>query len=352
MNRVKAAFLFVLVLGLTACDMKDKLDRMSETTEQMGDSTENLETQSEHLSDRTEELYVNMREVESVNMQNEAFTHVLEDEGVISKAHYALIYFGAMEFQHWRPGHTDDEPKRDRLFLKSVEMFFSKIDDLVEDSFPISTLLPSNEWISLSVLAVGMSKIHPEQYARAEHYGFQALSFYDVLKQGLRLKAAYESGESVPEYAVKILENERTVRYLLQLRHNFFKALVLGRLTTFEEGLWDRFWMLIWGWDVDLSRYPAAEVSLLNEWLWKSMETQTFISEIGDVVVHNDNFQTLFENGTIYIPESSNPDLEPMAQEQLRELKLEQVHFLPAYEMFRQLLPEVTSSQDLDFRTP
>lgn len=289
-----------LGMQLLACDMKKKLDKMAETTNQMGSSTTNIEDSSEKLEERTESLYTGMREAESIQIMRDSFNLVIRESGVTAKANASLTYFGAMEFQHWYPTSKENTDTRDRLYLKAVELFFSRIDDLVEDSYPIQNdSLFNNDWIALSVIAVGMSKVHPEQIHRSNEMGFEPVSFYDVLKKGLAAKSQALMGEPIAEYQTKILQNERTVRYLLQLRHNFFKALLVARLSDFEEGLWEKLMIRIFGWSVDMDTIPEAEVSLLNEWLWKSLETQIYIQTLGDEVLVNDTFDGVLAGATL-----------------------------------------------------
>jgi hypothetical protein len=337
---------FCFAILLSGCDTKQKLDKMSDTTEKMGQSTENLEKTSDQISTRTDDLYVGMREAEAIKIQTESMKHVVGDAGVVSKIHYAIEYFGAAEFQHWYPSASEGTAKREELYLKAVELFFSEIDDLVADDFPVSggswpfSYMPSNEWIALSALSTGMSKIHPKQLALAEKYHFKAVSFYEILQSGLRAKRDYLAGKTIPEYQRKVLENERTLIYLLQLRHNFFKALVLGRLTNFEENFFDKAWMVAFGWSAELDRMPEAETRMMNEWMWKALETQNFLREIGEEVVHNDPFNYLFSRGELHLKKPVLRNALALFNRVGELTSLENVQAQPGVGMFLDLLPK------------
>jgi hypothetical protein len=342
-----------LALNLVACDTKKKLDKMSSTTEAMGKTTEDmskstdemnkstkgLEKTSSNIDGKTQLLLTGMREAESVQIQTEQLKTVLTNSDPGLKMNAALVYFAAMEFQHWYP-QFESETKRELLFMKAVDLFFSKIDPLVDDDMPISDDSPSGKWLALAAMSVGMSRIHPEQIADAEENGYVAMSFYDVLKSGLSAKADYLAGKKIPEYKQRILENERTIMYILQLRHNFFKGLILGRISKFEEGRWERIKMVLFGWDADLDEIPDAELKLLNEWLWKSMETQHYLKDIEEPVVQSESFAKVWRAGHIYFTDSKNgPPLRLETAGQL--VSLEEVRAEPAAQMFSILVPAV-----------
>lgn len=292
----------VLVLGLTtACDTKKKLDKMSETTNQMGESTKNIEETSSEISESTIRFKNDGREALSAQYQLDAFNDLNAAQGPSAKLNPALTYFAAMEFQSWIPTKYEDINAREVLFTKAAELFFSKIGYMVQDNHPIQKpFFGGNEWENLAMLSVGLSKINPKQEENARTFGFKPVSFYDVLKEGLSYREDYINYKPVPDFAKVILQKESTVRYLLQLRHNMFRALVLAELTNVEEGLWEQFVASRFGWSADLDQLEPGDIGLLNEFLWKGMETREYMNSINEFPEFNMDFVMIFTKGTIY----------------------------------------------------
>lgn len=354
--------LISFVLAATACSKLDKTmdttEKMGETTDKMAQSTDTLVQKSTGIEIISDDLYTGMREVESVMTQAEVFDRIKSAPGIMEKSHYALIYFAAMEFQNWQGEGSDDEAARQRQFARGVELFFSHILDLVDDSFPVEgALFGDNNWTVLSVMAMTMAKIHPEQEARAKRLGFKPVTFYSLIQDGLRAKGRYEAGLPVEEFELRVLENERVARYLLQLRHNFFKALVIGQLTDIEDSGWmgdyvpfvgeglgawlNKFDKSMGGWKTDLAAIPRAEMAKVNEWLWKAWETQVFLEEIGNEPEHNGSLNNLFEKGKIGVTEAEKKSVSAYLPDFTNLWTLKQVQSEEPHNLFLRLVPKV-----------
>jgi hypothetical protein len=340
--------------GFVACDSKKKLDGMASTTEEMNQTTKDMAKDTEEVNDQTKEVLnksssidektqlvlTGEREAKMEDIQTKQMDLMIHSSDPEVKVNSAIIYFGVMEFQKWYPSF-EDQAKREMLYMKAVDLFFSKIAPFLEDEMLITNDKPSSRWMNLASLAVAMSRIHPEQVAEAKAKNYVAMSFYDILKAGLEAKSAYLAGEKISDYKLHVLENERTVLYLLQLRHNFFKALILARITNFEDqaplGKW---MMLTFGWDADLGTFPDAELKLMNEWMWKSFETQHYLQTIHVPVVQSESFAKVFRAGHIaYTAPIAAPPLRLETTGNI--VTLEEVRAEPSQQMFTLLLSTI-----------
>lgn len=287
---------------LSACSAKKDLDKMMDTTEEMGKTTKDMNNTTKEMNettkemgDRMEDAFHGLREGIGEEKMELHYEKLLEADTTGTKIEHALIFFAAMDFQHWQGDHEDDDKKRDQLIYKNVEYFFSKINDIVDDDQSVKTPLLSskkrNHWKALGALAVAMSKIHPDQQSLSEKLNFTPLSFYDILASGLKQKEQYEKGEDVPSWVEKVLEKEDVAIYLMQLRHNFLKGVILGEMSDFEEGWFDGMinkvgyaWM---GSKVNLSEFNNAQMKKWVELLWKSRKTQELLEGLGEELQFN-----------------------------------------------------------------
>ncbi len=351
MNKMKSFYsalaLTALAVNLLGCEMKKNLDEMHDNTKEMGETTKSMEKTTTQMAGRTDEMYVGLREGETTAAQDEAFDSLIHEPGTNSKVANAAKYFGAMEFQYWYPWPTETEADRELLYLKNVESFFAKIDDLIKDDMPVWELWPSEQWTALSALAVAMSKVSFRQISLAKKYKFEAVSFYDLMKDGLNAKADYLAGKQIPEYQVRVLRNETKVRYLLQLRHNFFKAIVLSSLTKLEEAWNDKVWLATFGWSVEMEKMQDAEIRQLNEWLWKSAETQIYMKSIKEPIVHNEMINHIFSRGELKLnSQNITPSMTLIQDDSLVALEdLHSVKKTDALASFVGMLPRVLGVQ-------
>ncbi len=243
-------------------------------------------------------LFISAREVFSIQQLREAFTMIVDEEGVSKKLQQSLVYFGAFEYQHWQGDYEDRPEVREELMAKGLELFFADIDDIIDDDFDIQTpiVFAKNNWIVLSVLATTMSQMHPRQQHLADVIGFEAMSPYDLLKNGLLMKDKYLAGEEVPRYVSIVLENERIVHYLMQLRHNFFPFIIVSKLSDFEDGLFKKISKILFSWDADLSYLNMAQYQKWSDYIDYVLETRSFLSEIGIEVQKNSFISKVFSN--------------------------------------------------------
>lgn len=299
----------VMCMAVGACGVKKDMDKMMDTTEEMGKTTEEMNNTTKEMAgttremgDRMEDAFHGLREGIGEEKMELHFAKMLEASSTGEKVDHALVFFAAMDFQHWQGDHEDNDVRRDQLIYKNVEYFMSKVNNLVDDDLSVGTPLLSmsarNNWKSLGALAVAMSKIHPDQNVRAERLEFNAISFYDILATALTQKDKYENGVEVPGWVEKVLEKEEVAVYLMQLRHNFMKGVILGEMSDYEEGWFDGMlnkigyaWM---GSTINLKDFNKAKVKKWVELLWKARKTQELLEMMGHELefnsVLNDSF--------------------------------------------------------------
>ncbi len=274
----KILYLIVCFLLLSSCSVADDVDELKGSVGEMKDQTR-------HMRDRTEDIYSGTREAESINSLRQSFAEVVRggDKEIVRKLEYAMIYFGSFEFQHWQNNYEDTLSRRDHLMAKAVELFFAQIDDLIDDSFPISVWNPSGQayqnWLVLSVMSVAMSQRHPNQELYAKEGKFHARSMMDIIVESLSLKADILRGTKVPEYVSQVLRWEQQALYLLQLRHNFIPFMVLGTMTNFEESFFAKLRRFL-PWSLDLSEANEIQIQWWNDWLRQADQTRNILQAL------------------------------------------------------------------------
>ncbi len=262
---------------ITGCSIKKDMEETKQTTEEMKGISQSIKTSQEYLT-------ILARAGSSGAFTVEQFERVKHAEKLSDKLELTTAYFAGMEYQYWLGWGQDTQELRESMWAKGIEMFFSHIDGLVDDHFPMSgswwTLgyKLSDDQETLGIVSVGMSKVSTEQERMTKKFGIKSYSAYDLIKEGLKYKVDYESGHSVPEWAVKVLRNEKTAIYLLQLRHNFYPLIVLSRMTNVEDSpKWFLAKSLVQDIQIDLTQFSKAELDYYQELLNKGLDARMYL---------------------------------------------------------------------------
>lgn len=278
-----------LTTGLTACSLKKTADNME-------NSTKNIEEYSRQLAERTEELMTGMRKVESQNVLTAAREALLASKGTTLKIQKATVFFAAFEFQEWTGKYTDTPEKLDELYSLAVKLFFTSVDDLIEDSLPVNPLKPNDTWMSVASLAVTMGYEDVKQKTSMEPYGFETVSMYKLITKALEMEPLVDQGIAVPKYVERVLEWKQEAIYMLQLRHNYFPAMVLARSTPFEESFLFQVKQNYWGSTQDLAKFSTPQLREWTGWLNEGLETQVELLKLGIALEFTDCIQSSFKN--------------------------------------------------------
>lgn len=317
-----------LAFLMSACSVKKDMDHMRESTDEVKEATKEMKKMNGVVRDRIEDSYHGGREDVGMNMLRDSFNEVLKggDKDVVRKLEYSYVYFGSFEFQHWQGDFEDTQRRREYLMSKAIELFFAEIDDLIEDSHPVSILNIMSDayqnWLVLSVMSLAMDKIHPNQEFLSEKLGFKKYSVLSMLEEGLARKAEAEAGKPVPEFVRFVLEREQEAIYMLQLRHNFVPLLVLGNMTDFEEGLFPKL-KRFFPWTLDLTNANEMKRQFWIRWLQKSESTRAFLQSINVPLKKNSMSEMIFNRNTKVLGLEDSPQItetELRSKTQLRKL--------------------------------
>lgn len=322
MFRVRASSC-LLILAFTGCSLKQNMDQVRDDTRDIKDATGRVEEMTNNVAEHTRDVYLDGRKAGSIKELRDNFAKLREggQESVVQKIEYATVYFASQEFQYWKGRREDETERRSLLFAKGVDLFFSQIDDLIDETFPISVLNIFSQgfrnWLDLSVLSMAMDKIEDDQLVLASEKGFRPMSMLNLVEEGLKYRKASLANEQIPLYANRVLQREQQAIYLLQLRQNFYPLLVLGLMTDFDESLLNMgekllsFKKLGLGWTLDLRFANQEQLRMWRDFLRSAEETREFLQQIGQPPQINPVVQQAFQNiKTVRLPKASVLSLE------------------------------------------
>jgi|GEM_PF-3085820 hypothetical protein len=289
---------FFLALGVlltvTACSLKDTAENVEHSTKNIEENSKHLSEQSDQIAARTEELLRGMRQLQMLTLLKDSRRELIASEGATLKLQKAMVFYAAFEFQKWTGKYTDTPQDLDELYALAVDLFFSSVDDLIPDSLPVDVMSPDNNWKSLASLAATMDFVDYKQKENMEAAGLQPVSIYALITEALKQEAQVNRGASVPRYVMKVLEWKKEALYLLQLRHNYFPAMVLARLTPFEESFSFQLKQTFWGSSVSVADINYAQLKEWGRWLENGIETQNFLKDLKEPLAFNKNIQRAF----------------------------------------------------------
>ena len=331
--------ILVVAIFITGCSIKKDMEDTKRTTEDMKGISQSIKTSQEYLT-------ILARAGSSGAFTVEQFERVKRAVKLSDKLELTTAYFAGMEYQYWLGWGQDTQELRESMWAKGIEMFFSHIDGLVDDDFPMDGswwslgYKLSDEQETLGIVSVGMSKVSTEQERMTKKFGIKSYSAYDLIKEGLKYKADYEAGHSVPEWAVKVLRNEKTAIYLLQLRHNFYPLIVLSRMTNVEDSpKWFLAKSLVQGIDIDLSQFSKAELDYYQELLGKGLDARIYLERTLCIQPQYSKLTQHFYSSSVFkMSEFGNKNALPFLQKLERatqiKLQLQNVNQKEGYEKF------------------
>lgn len=271
--------LLVAVL-VTGCSLKKDMEDTKSTTKDMKEISQSIKTSQEYLT-------ILARAGSTGAFSIEQFERVKHADKLADKLELTSAYFAGMEYQYWLAWGQDTQELRESMWAKSVELFFAQIEGLVNDDFPVNGSWWSlgysfdSDLETLGLISVAMSKISVEQSRMTKKFGVKSYSAYDLLKEGLQYKEAYDAGKPVPEWAVNVLRKRKIAIYLMQLRHNFYPLIVLSQMTNVEDSpKWFLAKSLVQDFNVDLENFDKAELDYYVELLKKGLDARLFLERV------------------------------------------------------------------------
>lgn len=324
-NRLRIP-LAALCLTLVHCSMPSDVKETKDTSKNIEAYSKNLDTNSDklasdshYIANGTGKIFGGGRKDLSFERPDERYKELVAAKGDTEKIRYATALCQSFEFQQWT-GSTDDTVKKKyQLYAKGLRDFFAMFDSLINHNYTVDTDFvggipkpPDDRWKTLASVAVAMAEIDPDQQAASDANHIEAESIYSLIVKGLGMKAAANAGKNIPDYAKQVLDWEDEAVFFLQLRHNYFPAMVMARFSDFATGLDKEAGAFLLGLKVNL---PANATKIQDQgitWLMAAQETQRTISKLGYPLQFNRAILTTFSNTKFAIPDSveSSPELQ------------------------------------------
>jgi hypothetical protein len=345
--RMLVGMVSVLVF-ITACDLDKKTDRMDKNTEE-------LRKTSEKISANSEKLNKDSGEIKDYSGKLAKRTEDIEAEAGREASHRMLMYhldmlFGensfepslqrklyglneepdllvaaggaieSMRFQLWKGDFLETTEVLDIFLEKSLEPLFVRLlkhiprhFDVDVGSFTKRTFELNRSYKGLASLAVKIDRLDPRFEKAVADAGLAKFTLYDLFVEALHNRRSMQRKELFPRATAKILQYEKEVEYLLQLRHNYFQMMVLARLTDFQDRNLFRRAVMWWsGQTVELSANPE-QLSEWSEWLRLARKTRADLRALGLQPRYNMTFADLvsgvdFGQRELVKSQASKPD--------------------------------------------
>lgn len=295
----------VLLLSLTtmisACDVKHNLDEMhdstvemNKTTKDMSDTTSQMNKRTEGLENGTNELYNSLRQGDSKKSRRDDLAALVAAKDPAFKLAIAATYFMAFEYQFWND-QGQDAGKDKRIFLasKAAQQFFQEIYQFVPKGkmkpSPMAGQIISTEKSNLvncfNAISATLHILNPKQELFLKsHPEIESLSMYKIIQESLQADVEIEAGRKTvadyPEYVNEVLANKDVAIYLMQARYNYLLTLFLARSANISTDKIAAGLMLVKDWDLDLTKFDAAQLEQFAEFLGGALKTKKILQSV------------------------------------------------------------------------
>lgn len=246
---------------------------------------------SDHIQKMQNSLDImntNMTLIFSAQHRIESLDAMNRSDDQVTKLGYAAEYMISQTYQSWN--YRINTPEyREELMAMSVEDFFYKIRQFITDRDKIDPTSTKNESMNLYALAATLDYVNLIELMGLDtnqNGGNQkVVSMLSMIEDGLRAKASLSTGKKLsdlPLYQQKVLAYENDAIYLLQIRHNFLKAIGLSLLESQENGDDAKkakifFDLLKINWKPDVSSKNSAETQVIATAFNLAADTEEFL---------------------------------------------------------------------------
>lgn len=296
MRTNKNLFLLLsLTTLLAACEVKQNLDEMHDSTVEMNRTTKDMNHSTNSLETAIDELYNALRQGDSLSARRSALDNLVKASDPARKLSEAAKYFMAFEYQLWSDqGQDKGEEKRLELATLAAREFFKDIQQFIPggEMSPkpfIGQIIPtekSNLVNSFNALSVAAHYMNPKQeiYLK-EKKEMGSLTMNKMIEESLLAKPKIESGEKhlneYPGYVAEVLANEPIAIYFLEARYNYLATLFLGRSTNIAHNKLAGAKIITMNWELDLSGFNFAQIDEMNKLLAGALKTKSVLKQIG-----------------------------------------------------------------------
>lgn len=301
----------LLALTLVRCSMTDDVKEAKDTSKEMNGKMDKMIDKSDVLVDRTSNLFADARKDLGFERVTTRYEDIVNAKGDSTKLLYATALATSYEFQQWTGTKSDTPELKERLNAKAMRDLLPRFESLIDHHYSPDThfgpfpTLPDNDWKSLASLAVVLGEIDQDQQIAAARAGIQTESLYSLIVKGLQYKKKSLYSTDIPAYAREVLAWEQEAVLLLQMRHNYFVAMVMSRFSDFctgkmTGGKWSELtsWLDVkaLGRPLDL-KYASNIVKIQDQavlWLQMAQETQRVLKMLGYPLQFNRGIMDIF----------------------------------------------------------
>ena len=335
--------------------MKDVMDIMVKNTEYLAKKMDELAAVTKSSLNETN---VTMRKMEkttsglckgrnpqAADTRLKNFDAIRTEVAIKNKAAAATTFIDGLEFQNWGICSTDTLASRDILFKTGLEEFFARMDGITSSNDYAKALAssynhPSEDSMrdtNFNAVAYSLDAVHDEQNRQVIAFNTskaanEKIPVQTVLSLILEAYKDLKSNKPLKEWEKIVIANNATALRLLQARHNFYVAAVIGQMKTLAvpvtkisqigkltgrallNGVSLEFTKLMGGatgtaWSTDISSLQTGELETLTGFLAKSLQTRSSLVAIGVKPVLDSELAPFVHNLSVTDDKRGNADL-------------------------------------------
>lgn len=269
--------------------------------------------------DRTTNGLCTSRNPQAADMRQKNFDALRAETAIKNKITAATTFAQAMEFQNWGICGTDTLEIRDSLFRVGLEEFFARLDAVTSKNDAAKALAssynnPNDDSIrdtNFNAIAFALDSVHDQQKIQIAKYNqgkpaAQQIRIESLESLILEAYADLKANKPLKEWEKLVVANNAAALRLLQARHNFMVAAIIGQMKSIAvpvnslaisqlkkltghallNGISLAFTKLMAGsagapWSTDISGLQAGELNFMSDILDKALQTRAALKGIG-----------------------------------------------------------------------
>ncbi len=281
----------------------NKLDDMKAAMGEMNTKMDALPTMNQNMVDLKEFIkkmnatldltYADLRLIFTTQHQIDALKAMEASNDQSAKFGYAAEYMVSQTYQGWN-ANAESEEVRMNLMGIAVPSFFFKVTNYIANRNSFNPSGKSGQEMDLYAICATLDYINTVEIEKIKNSNYKPVTMLSMIEDALRLKQAVNKGilkiTDLPTYQQEILNHEQDAIYLLRVRQNFLKGVVIAISKQHENGnpktkvglMINGFTSLFTG-SVghNLDAQNISEIETLAIGLDKAAETEQFLVDIG-----------------------------------------------------------------------
>ncbi len=313
------------VMKANTAALANKMDHLGQITEtNLVETNSRMKSMSKNMEsmDATTTGLCQSRNPQAADMRLKGFDGLRKETEIEIKVADAVLFTVGLEFNMWGLCSNDTLATRDDMFKIALEEYFAKLKSVTSKNEYARALAPSYVAPSSSSLmdadfdamAYAMNAVHDIQKNTLAKINVgqpvnQKISVASVQSLIIEAYLANKAGQPLKPWQKMVIANNRAALRLLQARHNFLIAGVIGKLKDQAvKGVGNNlalgFNKLMGGmmgtkWDADVTGLQAAELENLSNFILQALETRKMLTSIGVKPVMDSELAPFIKNLSI-----------------------------------------------------